>query len=84
MSDWLNDEREIASVKLAGNATWYHRIAGSRFDRFERNGEYCMLPWIRVTDAQLRIWEAPLTQVEFLELRAVVRAKPDNECEEVR
>lgn len=67
--DWLGDGREIASVKLAGNATWYHWGAGSRFERFERPGEYCMLPWIRVTDASLRVWEAPLTQVELIEYR---------------
>ena len=67
MMDWASDEREIASVKLAGNGNWYHRVAASEFERFERPGEYCMLPWIRVVDPNLRVIEAPLTQVELIE-----------------
>jgi hypothetical protein len=72
MADWLTDKREIASVKLAGNGQWYHWGAASRFERIERPGEYCMLPWIRVNDPQSRIIEAPLTQVELIEFREPV------------
>lgn len=68
MSEWMEDEREIASVKLAGNGTFYHRIAAATFERFERPGEYCMLPWIRIVDAMRgKEIEAPLTQVELIE-----------------
>jgi hypothetical protein len=73
MADWLKDEREIMSVKLAGNGQWYHAVAGARFDRIEHNGEYCMLPWIRITAPHpisgSGIVEAPLTQVELIELK---------------
>jgi hypothetical protein len=71
VSDWLSDKREIMSAKLAGNGQWYWRTAGSTFERIERNGEYCMLPWIRITtphpiSGESAI-EAPLTQVELIE-----------------
>ena len=70
MSDWTEDRREIKRAKLAGNGEFYDALAGAKFERIEHPGEYCFLPWLRVT-----IWkhsgecvlEAPLTQVELIE-----------------
>jgi hypothetical protein len=64
---WLQDKREIKSVKLAANGNWYHAGAGHRFERIEHPGEYCMLPWIRIHPATANVIEAPLTQVELIE-----------------
>lgn len=68
MSDWTDDTREIRSVKLDGRR--YHWGTGDRFERFERPGEYCHLPWIRITTwtPHQTILEAALTHVEFIEI----------------
>lgn len=74
---WMNDEREIIAVTLAANPTViYGKLGGTgpdpkssgpaTFERFERNGEYCMLPWIRIFSPTGNTVEAPLTQVMFI------------------
>jgi hypothetical protein len=77
MSGWMNDEREIIAVMLAANPARHfgifnNRVDGdeqsgpSRFERFERPGEYCHLPWIRIFSPTGNVLEAPLTQVKLL------------------
>lgn len=63
----MKDEREIKRAKLPGFDYW-HCDKASKFERFERPGEYCMLPWLRVYDnLQGVINEVPLAHVDGLE-----------------
>ena len=68
--DWLKDDREIVEVKLAANGSRYRSTGGAEFERFERPGVFCMIPWIRVTLQRRQVIEAPLNHVELIEYRA--------------
>ena len=64
---WMEDDREILTVQLAATpSNVYSALAGSRFERFERPGEYCYLPWIRVFSPTGNTLESPLTHVQLL------------------
>jgi hypothetical protein len=79
VTGWLDDAREVRSAKLAGNGEWYYRAKGDRFERIERPGEYCHLPWLRVITwrgGSETVFEAPLTQVEFIEFAPERAANP--------
>jgi hypothetical protein len=69
---WMQDDRKIRRVKLAGNGQIYPMLDDACcFERFEHNGEYCMLPWIRLILPSGKQIEAPLTQVELIEYEPV-------------
>jgi hypothetical protein len=84
MSAWTDDVREIRSVKLAGNGQWYHWATGDRFERFEREGEYCFLPWIRIETWRPNhaFFEAPLTQAEPIEFAPASRIETEGQDRE--
>lgn len=68
MDDWLTDEREICSATIDGEG--YDRLVGDRFARIQYPGEYCFVPWLRVTSFRRgyeRHIEAPLNRVEVIE-----------------
>ena len=76
MSEWLDDIRRIRAVKLASEDRAHLSGTGVSFERFERPGEYCMIPWIRISTpysaqgagpSSPRILEAPLAQVQMIE-----------------
>jgi hypothetical protein len=65
--NWMKDEREIQRVTLADGSK-HDSLACAKFERFERPGEYCYLPWLRIHDnLKMRVIEVPLTQVAALE-----------------
>lgn len=67
MSDWTEDKREIMTVILAAMpGDVFSSLAGSKFERFQREGEHCYLPWIRVFSPTGNTIEAPLTHVQLL------------------
>ena len=69
MSDWMKDEREIISLKLPFENYPFDTRVGDRFERIEHNGEYCMIPWVRILTSKGAVVEAPLNHVDSIEYR---------------
>ena len=68
--DWMSDERRILQVELAGST--HSALATAKFERFERNGEYCMIPWLRIENwiSGHNLIEVPLNKVEAIHYAA--------------
>lgn len=63
--NWLEDTRLIHRVKL-DKRTFVAKA--TVFERIEYNGEYCMIPWLRIKSVlDDFIVECPLHKVEFIE-----------------
>lgn len=75
-ADWMGDAREIISVRLPAETRDYARGTGDRFERIHYAGEYCYLPWLRITTSfstrgiyggPIRTFEIPLSAVAMIE-----------------
>lgn len=74
MSDWLDDARAVKAVMLRSGET-FDRNVGDEFERIERPGEYCFIPWLRVrtfyqdgvSRSNQRTVELPLHSVTWIE-----------------
>jgi len=59
---WIEDERQIMYVVTTDGRRWPSICYG--FERIQHNGEYCYLPWLRITRHEsVVITEVPLTSV---------------------
>lgn len=72
--EWMKDEREISRVCYLddlGCDQIHDALATAKFTRFERYGEYSMIPWIGIETwvPRHRIIEVPLNSVRFIEYR---------------
>ena len=65
---WTDDGREIRAVSLNGEL--FDWLTGDRFERIEYAGEYCFIPWVRITTWKRggrRQIEAPIHNVDAIE-----------------
>lgn len=73
VDNWATDERQILAVKVDGER--FQVQTGDRFERFQRPGEYCLLPWVRITSwrrGYKATIEAALSQVEVIEFASAM------------
>lgn len=60
--EWMLDERTIYLIETNDGVQW--ASTSYAFERIQYTGEYCYLPWLRITrHASEVITEVPLTNV---------------------